>query len=275
MKRKIKAAFCYFFTFATLLFSLPCYQGWTMVCSEEIGQDRSHQALTDVLQAITEKITKKAEKVEEQCRAEDTLFVYDIDDTVLKLASDSNIQGIRNSDQVIRSLHRQHVATLALTARPVVLPKGIQFIQEEGPSLLQQHKITQAEFDDKVNRILLNVHGFTYFNLKTVGIAPKKNNPLFSDDQAELFSLNPQESPDYTNRSYLENVMFYNKGVLLSASHPKGAVLMRFLELKNLKTRFKCIFYVDDNKSHINNMNEIFAAVPSLQLYSYHLPSPE
>ncbi|MBF0365515.1 MAG: DUF2608 domain-containing protein [Oligoflexia bacterium] len=295
MKMKVKAAF--FYLLAVLFCHTLSDQGWAAfvsdddalkiaaglviwtpnmdlscsVRSEKISSSNSDQALMHVHQRIMEKIQRG------ECRASDTLFVYDIDETVLMVDPNFYAHRIRNSDQVINSLQGQGIATLALTARYAVLPINFQFIQEQF-SLLRQNKISQQQLSKQVFPAFLQHHGFAYANLKEAGIIPEQNNTLFSDEYSnkfDLFSLGPQELGDYENPSFLSRIMLYFKGVILASNQPKGEVLKHFLTLKNLSSRFKCIFYVDDNKSHIDNMNETFAPIPSLRLHSYHLPLPE
>ncbi|MBF0364200.1 MAG: DUF2608 domain-containing protein, partial [Oligoflexia bacterium] len=199
-------------------------------------------------------------------------------------------QGIRQSNQVIQALQARGIPTLALTARYVVLEQQMANIAQLDHQISCQKKNIEewnslsdelirkklendlADLQEKIEEELFRYHRFTLNNLRQVGI---EKHPFFSS--TEIFPNNWDDDfdIDLQNASSLMNLILHSEGIILASAQAKGVVLQNFLIIKGMEKKFKCIFYVDDQAGHVQNMNEVFAkAERPLELYSYHLPRP-
>ncbi|MBF0315211.1 MAG: DUF2608 domain-containing protein [Oligoflexia bacterium] len=247
------------------------------VHSTEVDSKNSVTALVEMLYEIEEKIAAN------ECNANNTLFVYDIDETVLSVNPQTQVvHGIRYSDEVIQALQNEGISTLALTARPVIVPEDALELKELAKRYFQYEQQMSAELMSKatfinslqtrVSKLLATQYKFAYSDLRQVGIQPEQGATIFAKD-LDFFLLDPNEDIDYTDESSLSQLILYSAGVILASDQAKGAVLERFLQLQKLDHHFTCIFYADDNGGHIKNMNHTFVNAPSIQLHSYHLPT--
>src|SRR5690349_20533662 len=94
----------------------------TTIINNTIELKSSHHALKRVRKSIEKQFTKR------NCRADETLAVFDLDDTMLE-RSEGVIHSIRSAPKILDDLRKLKVATLGLTSRRVFPPKLIAVLR--------------------------------------------------------------------------------------------------------------------------------------------------
>lgn len=240
-----------------MIFDLDASESESYVLKNEIPPERTEKAFFDIYQYVAAAINDGT------CEKEKTLFLFDIDDTVLTRVN-HQLVALRSSGIVINDLQTQlGISTSALTSRPA--------LNESEERLLSNIKGTQRELGKigiefttgpdifKTAEVLHNQTG-----------EKRQANGFFRLDSEEPYDLHElYKKPNPPLRDFL----YYGDGVIMTSYHDKGDALVRFLELKQLKDHFNCFFFVDDLSENTESVARALSRDNGRHIYVFHLPS--
>jgi hypothetical protein len=252
--------------------------GKTLIFRKNYDCNDNESALAQLGDEIIEKTSNG------ECRAESSLFGFDIDDTVLTHQT-SQIREIRGSAAMLKNIQTHGIATIAITARSVVdtydhSPEARKTIQLIENGEMIDESIRKHELYRKIDDLQDDFH-------RADDINPSPGSTLFNTSHAfydssgapaneGFFTYSGPEFPKVMatrNVQETSQIMYYGNGLLMVSGRPKGEALKKLLTRTDLGNQFKCIFFVDDTARNLTSMKQTFGNTYGMKVFLYKVPT--
>jgi len=224
----------------------------------------SELSLSLILTDIKEKFEKG------QCKAHETLFAFDLDETVLVAKGTAGAKPIRSSPEIISEVQKLGVATLALTIRDAIPAEYHAYISASGK---------------EAKKYIYGQSAFVLQDVADAGIVLKKGiepfqaaNSFYDENRtassAGFFHFKKDGAFNIKDKEIMKDLLFYKNGIVMASHHSKGDVLQRFLSIQGQGDRFKCIFFADDELKNIDAMRAAYEHTQGRKVFLFHMPKP-